>query len=85
MYAYVVEFPEASAWTQPRATDEGTLEWKPIPWMLDHSNTAVTENIPYFLPRMLCDLSPAEYRCVYDNGILREFLIRPWNNTLIQT
>lgn len=83
MYAYVVEFPE-SVINDPQKTDEGMLEWKSIDWILNHTNTEVTENIPYFLPRMLCRLSPAEYRCVYDNGILKEFLIRPWKTETIQ-
>lgn len=83
MYAYVVEFPE-SVINNSQETDEGTLQWKPITWILSHTNTEVTENIPYFLPRMLCHLPPAEYRCVYDNGVLKEFLIRPWKNQSIQ-
>lgn len=83
MYAYIVEFPDLVL-SGPRETDEGRLEWKPIPWILNHANTEVTENIPYFLPRMLCRLSPAEYRCVYDEGLLKEFLIRPWNSRTIQ-
>lgn len=85
MYAYVVEFPETAVTIGSRETDEGRLEWKPIHWMLDHSNTAITENIPYFLPHMLTNCSSAEYRCVYDNGTLTEFLIRPWKNSAIQT
>ena len=85
MYAYVVEFPESVATQKRQKIDEGKLEWKPIPWMLDHTNQEIVENIPYFLPRMLTTCSPAEYRCVYENGTLREFLIRPWNNSSIQT
>lgn len=84
MYAYVVEFPESIATTDSQQTDEGILEWKNVDWILNHTNTEVTENIPYFLPRMLCRLSPAEYHCVYDNGTLKEFLIRPWKSDAIQ-
>ncbi|MBI4257088.1 8-oxo-dGTP diphosphatase [Candidatus Uhrbacteria bacterium] len=85
MYAYVADFPAMVATNGIQETDEGKLEWKPIPWMLDHSNTAIAENIPYFLPRMLTTCSPAEYRCVYDDGVLTEFLIRPWKSSTIQT
>lgn len=82
MYAYVAEFPE-SVINDPQETAEGMLEWKSIGWILNHTSIEVTENIPYFLPRMLCRLSPAEYRCVYENGTLKEFLIRPWNSSSI--
>jgi 8-oxo-dGTP diphosphatase len=85
MYAFVVEFPETVASPGSRVTDEGTLAWKLIVWLLDHTNTAVVENIPYFLPRMLTTCSPAEYRCVYKSGVLKEFLVRPWNSSAIQT
>lgn len=84
MYAYVVEFLETAVTIGSQETDEGKLEWKPIRWMLDHTNTTIAKNIPYFLPRMLTNCSPAEYRCVYESGILKEFLIRPWNNPSIQ-
>lgn len=85
MYAYVVEFSETAATIDSRETDEGKLEWKPISWLLDHTNTAIAENIPYFLPCMLKNCSPAEYRCVYNNGILKEFLIQPWESSSIQS
>ncbi len=76
MYAFVAEFPE-DAMFKSRETREGLLSWYPLWDLLRHDNRAICENIPYFLPRMLTKVGPASYECVYEDGKLKEFAIKP--------
>lgn len=70
MYAYIVDFGAGDFEWGSRETDEGTLEWKPLAWVIDPENEQVVENIPHFLPIMLQSSQPMWYRCQYRDGNL---------------
>src|SRR5438552_1022627 len=78
MYAFVADFQQASVtWEGDREVPEGLLCWKPLLWVCNPGNTTVVSNIPHFLPCMLSQNIPAEYRCNYHDEQLVELLVRP--------
>lgn len=77
MYAFVADFSRIETEWDQREIDEGKLEWKDLEWVLDTSNNAIAENVAHFLPRMLGDGELREYHCLYDEGKLKEMIVRP--------
>jgi 8-oxo-dGTP diphosphatase len=77
MWAFLGDLPPEAATAAPRLTDEGILAWKEIDWIRHPKNGGVASNLPRFLPAMLAGGAPAEYHCVYQEGRLVDFVIRP--------
>jgi 8-oxo-dGTP diphosphatase len=75
MYAFVADLPHASGWDGERRIAEGLISWKPLAWACDPENTAVVSNVPRFLPGLLGEVGPAEYRCEYVRGALVGFSV----------
>jgi hypothetical protein len=78
MHAFVVEYPaDWPLWDGTRDGPEGLLCWQPTSWVCDPKNTAVMDNIPYFLPPMLAHAPPMEYYCDYRGSRLAAVVVRP--------
>jgi 8-oxo-dGTP diphosphatase len=78
MYAFIADLPqEWPIWEGERQTAEGLLCWKPIEWICNPQNSAVVDNIPHFLPKMLAQTTPWEYYCDYRGDKFVELIIRP--------
>jgi 8-oxo-dGTP diphosphatase len=76
MYAYVAELEDKDLLFEIRETREGTLEWKPLSWVLAEDNNELVNNIPHFLPRMINQEEPQEYHFSYKNGELIDIEVR---------
>jgi 8-oxo-dGTP diphosphatase len=76
MYGFIANL-DAKMIFPPRKTDEGLLEWKDLDWVLNPRNKEVIPNITKFLPQMLRDKQPKEYRLFYTDGELKKMTIHP--------
>lgn len=71
MYVFIANFPpDYPIWRDERSIPEGNLCWKPLEWVCDPCNTAVVDNIAYYLPTMLSETAVFEYCCDYREGFL---------------
>lgn len=77
MYVFIAEVNDGYLFDSPIKTDEGILDWKELDWVLSPKNTGIVSNIQRFLPRMLNAEELKEYHCVYEQGVLRDFIIWP--------
>jgi 8-oxo-dGTP diphosphatase len=77
MHAFVADLRPGSAWEGTRETPEGLLSWKTLDWVCDPENGAVVSNIPRFLPDILQNDRPTEYRCEYVGESLVGITTRP--------
>lgn len=75
MYCFIATYPEHTFF-EDRETREGKLSWKKTAWVIDPKNSDVTDNISYFLPRMLASDTPQEYHCTYHDTKLVGFEMR---------
>lgn len=72
MYVYTKELDETYKYETPKNTEEGILDFKNITWVLDSNNEGLASNIPYFLPYILNEGNPYEYRCYFEGENLIE-------------
>ncbi|MBP1949707.1 NUDIX hydrolase [Virgibacillus litoralis] len=77
MYVFIAELPESYNYTTPKSTDEGTLDWKKLSWVLHDENLGVIENIKYFLPKMLDEQNTYSYRFVYKDTEIIDVISEP--------
>lgn len=66
LHLFLVELESCELRT-PVKTDEGILDWKDIPWILDFENQGVAQNIPYFLPTILHSKAKYHFHCTFEN------------------
>jgi 8-oxo-dGTP diphosphatase len=59
----------------PTASEEGTLEWKTVDWIL--SSGQAVDNISLFLPEVLNGGLPQHYHFAYNAGQLLDWQITP--------
>lgn len=59
----------------PSASEEGTLAWKTVDWIL--SSGQAVDNIPLFLPSVLNGGPPQHYHFSYNAGQLLDWQITP--------
>lgn len=56
--------------------EEGTLAWLETKALCRRNAPGIVSNIPFFLPHILAELEPQEYRCWYDSdGFLADVTI----------
>lgn len=75
MYTFIAYLPTSSLWKGERVTPEGILCWKPLQWIYDTANSSIVSNIPRFLPAILEQQKPMEYRCFYEGERLTKMEI----------
>lgn len=65
-------------------SDEGTLEWKRLDWILESAD--VVENIPLFIEEVLDhDSEPKVYDCSYgESGEMTSFQTKPYSRIMIK-
>ena len=66
MYAFVASLPEDFQFPTPVVTDEGTLDWKDISWVLDTGNQRVPVSAHHFLQTLLEDSGRCEHRLIFE-------------------
>jgi 8-oxo-dGTP diphosphatase len=71
MYVFLARLAPDFPIGPDRSTSEGLLSWKAFNWVCDLCNPSVVSNIPHFLPGMLTDPKPREYRCSYRGELLQ--------------
>jgi 8-oxo-dGTP diphosphatase len=71
MYVFLARLASDFPIGPDHGTSEGLLSWKAFNWICDRSNPSVVSNIPHFLPGMLTDPKPREYRCSYREELLQ--------------
>jgi 8-oxo-dGTP diphosphatase len=72
MYVFLARLaPDFPIGPDRSTSEEGLLSWKAFNWVCDLSNPSVVSNIPHFLPGMLTDPKPREYRCSYRGELLQ--------------
>lgn len=76
MYVFLAQLAPDFLIEPDHSTAEGILAWKPLDWVCDPSNSSVVSNISRFLPLMLKNTEPQEYRCFYRFGLLRKVTVR---------
>jgi 8-oxo-dGTP diphosphatase len=77
MYVFVVDLGPGTAWAGRRRTVEGTLGWLSTRWACRPGNTRVAEDVAPLYPALLAATTPAEHRCLYENGRLSSVEIHP--------
>ncbi|MCZ8523225.1 MULTISPECIES: NUDIX hydrolase [Paenibacillus] len=70
MYAYTADAGMAGLERMPLETPDGVLSWKPAAWVLHPDNQGIAGHVRYFLPPLLERAEPAEYRCLFREGLL---------------
>lgn len=80
MHVFVADV--GSAFGGELETPEGTLAWKPLPWVCDAENESVVSNIPRFLPAILGSNSPMEFRCSYEGRRLAGVVVCPLSSRI---
>lgn len=68
MYLFIAYHnPKHNLPKTPLQTREGMLDFKPLDWATNLTNTQIFSNIPYFLPTALSHDQPLEHRFVYNS------------------
>lgn len=66
IYIFIVEMPEHSSIQTPVNTEEGTLDWKSIQWILDEDNMGIISHLKCYLPLILEGKYDLEHTFLYD-------------------
>ena len=77
MYVFLARLAADFPTEPDRCTLEGLLSWKALNWVCDPRNPCVVSHIPHFLPGMLSDPHPVEYRCSYREELLQGVVTAP--------
>lgn len=78
MYVFIATLPPDFIYVTPKATDEGILDWKSIPWLTDVRNEGVAKHIKRALTLFFDDPESYEHRCHFnDEGELETFMSIP--------
>jgi len=78
MYVFIATLPPDFTYITPKVTDEGILDWKPIPWLIDARNGGIAQHIKRALTRFFDDPENYEHRCYFnDEGQLETFMSIP--------
>jgi 8-oxo-dGTP diphosphatase len=75
MYTFLARLPPDFPLWPDRSMNEGLLSWKALAWVCDSANQTVVSNIPHFLPLMLEETQPREYRCAYKESVLQAMTV----------
>ncbi|MBM7565542.1 NUDIX hydrolase [Paenibacillus sacheonensis] len=70
MYLYHAKVKDSLVYETPIRTEEGLLDWKSIPWILDPSNMGLAANLPQSVEIMMKDSHCYEQHCTYAAGKL---------------
>lgn len=71
MYVFLGEVVSEVNTEESKEIIEGTIEWKPLSFVADRTNPELAHNIPYFLPPMFGEETPARYHCVFKDDTLQ--------------
>jgi 8-oxo-dGTP diphosphatase len=70
MFAFLAQFDDRVPLGPDRENEEGSLSWRPLRWVCDPGNHELADIVPRYLPRMLEEREPREYRFHERDGTL---------------
>ncbi|GAB2568539.1 NUDIX hydrolase [Gracilibacillus alcaliphilus] len=73
LYVFQVNLDKEYTYTTPRATNEGILDWKKLPWLLTEDNFGVGEMLPHYLPILLGDNNRYHHHCTIEKSTLTAY------------
>ena len=76
-YAFVVSLRDGVAYSVPRETDEGVLDWKDVEWVLDASNEGVPVSARRYLRALLEGAVPQEHQFRFEGDRLTDYAVVP--------